>query len=133
MVHIKNLPGIFKAGALFPLETLRVKKIKHLSIAYDDVQKLRDRVFVWDSIQQKYFNLHRYVPFYFAIRPPMLHSQHNKNNAEVLIPDRVSLQAIRRIAVYSDFMKEKVNQIMRSYGAVGIAPQVVVAPELFIA
>jgi hypothetical protein len=235
MVHIKNLPGIFKARALFPLETLRAKKIGYFSIAYDDVQELRDRVFVWDSTQQKYLNLHRYVPFYFAIRPPMLYSQHNKNNqeqivflevqraiisrpdvlftdgnaatqklsrghgetvwivpateadgicqrqympdgrpygkgancsdfyrdatflsnlnwrvinelmymddrdefkrtrsAEVLIPDQVPLQTIRRIAVYSNHTRNMVNQIKRLCGIAESLLPVVVAPELFI-
>jgi hypothetical protein len=234
MTHVKNLPDIFRAGALFPLGVLRTRKIKHLSIAYDNVQELRDRIFVWDNIQNKYFNLHRYVPFYFAVRPPMLYSPHNRDNqeqivflevrraiisrpdvlftdgnaatqklsrgqgetvwivpatetdglcqrryipggpygtgancsnfyrditflsslnwgvinaltymdnwderkrvrsAEVLIPDQVPLQAIPRIAVYSDHVRDVVNRIKRLYGIAEALLPVVVAPELFI-
>ncbi len=54
------------------------KKLRYESIAYENVQNLRDRVFVWRADQKKYRSLHSYVPLYFAIRTPMLYVQYKK-------------------------------------------------------
>lgn len=75
MVHINNLPSIFRQGALLSKEMLSQKNIKPHSIAYDSVQDKRDCISVWDFSEKRYYSLHRYVPFYFAVRPPMLHVQ----------------------------------------------------------
>jgi hypothetical protein len=91
MVHIDNLPSIFRQGALLSKEMLGQKNISPHSIAYESVQDKRDRLFVWDFSERRYYQLHRYVPFYFAVHPPMLHVQKNKG-----IQDEIVILEIHR-------------------------------------
>ncbi|GAC1424450.1 MAG: hypothetical protein NVSMB54_07250 [Ktedonobacteraceae bacterium] len=75
MVHFDNLESIFLRRALLSKEKLAQEGNTYYSIAYDDVQNLRDRVFVWDAIGSKFRSLHSYVPFYIATHTPMLYVQ----------------------------------------------------------
>jgi hypothetical protein len=75
MVHFDNLESIFQRRALLSKEKLLQEYTAYRSIAYDNVQKLRDRVFVWDASEYRFRPLHSYVPFYFAARTPMLYIQ----------------------------------------------------------
>ncbi len=77
MVHVNNLSSIFRQGALLSKEMLSQKGIDPHSIAYESVQDLRDRIFIWDVSRQRYRSLHNYVPFYFCKHPPMLYVQRN--------------------------------------------------------
>ena len=72
MVHFKNIESIFKHGALYSLQRLRRQKITPFSIANSHIQDLRDRIFIQ---HEEVRSLHNYVPFYFAMRTPMLHAQ----------------------------------------------------------
>ena len=72
MIHFNNLESIFRRQALLSKEKVVQEKISYHSIANDDVQGLRDRIFVWDAVRHKLKSLHSYVPFYIANRTPML-------------------------------------------------------------
>lgn len=75
MVHFDNLESIFQRRALLSKEKVIQEGIAYHSIAYDNVQNLRDRVFVWDAVTSRFRPLHSYVPFYFATHTPMLFVQ----------------------------------------------------------
>src|SRR5260221_7070244 len=78
MVHFDNLRNIFQRRALLSKEKVLQEKIPYRSIAYEEVQTLRDRIYIWDFSRQKYHPLHSYVPFYFATRTPMLHNKYTE-------------------------------------------------------
>jgi len=78
MVHFNNLQDIFLRRALLSKEKLDQEGLTYQSIASEEVQNLRSRIFVWDHIKRRYRRLHSYVPFYFATRTPMLHVQYEK-------------------------------------------------------
>jgi hypothetical protein len=81
MVHVNNLCSIFHHGSLLSKEKLTQTGITYRSIAYETVQRLRDRVFIRDLFTQGFRGLHSYVPFYFTTNSPMFHVQ-RKNNLE---------------------------------------------------
>jgi ssDNA thymidine ADP-ribosyltransferase, DarT len=66
MVHVNNIHNIFSQKALLSQKLLRQRKIDPQSIAINSVQGLRDRIFAWDFYEQRYRNLHSYVPFYLG-------------------------------------------------------------------
>ncbi len=72
MVHFNNLQNIFQRRALLSKERIIQERISSQSIAFEEVQNLRDRIFVWDYSKKAFRNLHSYVPFYFATHTPML-------------------------------------------------------------
>lgn len=78
MVHFSNLESILRRRALLSKERIRSENLTYISIANDDVQDLRDRVYVWDR-QSPPRSLHTYVPFYFAKRTPMLYVQYRNS------------------------------------------------------
>jgi hypothetical protein len=85
MVHVDNLSSIFLQKALLSKEILRSRKITSRSIAYDSVQRLRDRIFIWDYYERRCRSLHSYVPFYFSKRSPMLYVQRNAGRQNELV------------------------------------------------
>ena len=48
MVRFDNLRSIFKRRAILSKESVIQEVIEYQSIAYEEVQNLRDRIFVWD-------------------------------------------------------------------------------------
>jgi len=85
MVHFSNVESIFRRCALLSKERLQSEGMTYSSIANDDVQGLRDRVYIWDSLQRQSRSLHSYVPFYFAERTPMLYIQYcNSLQSEIV-------------------------------------------------
>ena len=73
MTHLENLVSILQSGALLSQEqAIRHRVIAH-SIANDEVQALRNRVFILDNATGEFRNLHCYVPLYFTIRNSMLY------------------------------------------------------------
>lgn len=73
MVHIRNLASILQRRAFLSRDKVRAEGIKYYSIAEEEVQGLRDRVFIWDWPERRWRPLHSYVPFYFAKLTPMLY------------------------------------------------------------
>jgi ssDNA thymidine ADP-ribosyltransferase, DarT len=47
------------------------------SIANQEVQSLRKRIYIWDFDEKRFRPLHSYVPFYFTPRTPMFRNQRN--------------------------------------------------------
>lgn len=76
MIHFNNLHNILERRALLSKENVILEAIAYRSIAFEDVQNLRDRIFVWDFPKQIFRSLHSYVPFYFATHTPMLYVQY---------------------------------------------------------
>ena len=76
MVHFDNLQSIFLRRALLSKERVVQEAINYQSIAFETVQNLRDRIFIWDFSKKAFRSLHSYVPFYFATHTPMLFVQH---------------------------------------------------------
>ena len=75
MSHFNNLRSILEEGALLSQENLDKKNVKVRSIANQEVQNLRKRIYVWSFSENRYRPLHSYVPFYFAPHTPMLRNQ----------------------------------------------------------
>lgn len=99
MVHFANLRSIFKQRALISKEMLEQKGIVPRSIAFDSVQQLRNRIFVWDFFDRRYYKLHRYVPFYFARRPPMLYVQRDRGIQDDIVIFMISRAVIKESGV----------------------------------
>ncbi len=74
ITHVNNLPLILSSGGLIAKNRLRQQQIKHLDIAYENIQDRRSRTPVPCGAGGV---LHDYVPFYFAPRSPMLCAIHN--------------------------------------------------------
>lgn len=90
MISITNLPGIFAHRAILSKAYLEQQDIAYTSIANDEVQQLRDRVFIWDTLSRKFLPLHSYVPFYFATHTPMLYIQFSNYRQESIVILEVS-------------------------------------------
>jgi hypothetical protein len=99
MAHIDNLPSIFCQKALLSQELLGRRKIISRSIAYDSVQKLRDRIFIWDYAERRCRNLHSYVPFYFSRRSPMLFVQQKAGRQHELVIFKVQRSILEKQGV----------------------------------
>ena len=54
MVHFENLRNVFRRGALLAKERLVQEMIRPRSIANDEVQNLRDRIFIWNFSIRSY-------------------------------------------------------------------------------
>jgi len=94
MVHFDNLKSIFLRRALLSKEKLAQEETTYHSIAYDDVQSLRDRVYVWDAIGHKFRSLHSYVPFYISTHTPMLYVQFKRE-----IQDEIAILEVSRVII----------------------------------
>jgi ssDNA thymidine ADP-ribosyltransferase DarT-like protein len=90
MVSINNLPSIFAQKAILSKQRLDQLKISCTSIANEEVQQLRSRIFVFDAEIQKYRSLHSYVPFYFAQHTPMLYIQYTNGLQKDIVIFEVS-------------------------------------------
>jgi hypothetical protein len=85
MVHFDNLQNIFQRRALLSKQKVFQERIHYRSIANDEVQGFRDRIYIWDFSREKYRPLHSYVPFYFATRPPMLHNKYTEGAQDKIV------------------------------------------------
>ena len=103
MVTIKNLRNIFTQQALLSKIHLVHKNISFVSIANNDVQGLRSRIFIFDAYKNTYKPLHEYVPFYFATHTPMLYVQYTNRIQEeiVIIEVRRSILTTPRV-IFTD-------------------------------
>jgi ssDNA thymidine ADP-ribosyltransferase, DarT len=95
MAHFENLKDIFQRRAILSKEKVLASSIRHRSIAFEDVQSLRDRVYVWDISEQRIRPLHSYVPFYFGTLTPMLYVQYKNGIQDEIIFFEVSRSIIR--------------------------------------
>jgi ssDNA thymidine ADP-ribosyltransferase, DarT len=85
MVHFDNLRNIFQRRAILSKQTVFQERIHYHSIANNEVQEFRNRIYIWDFSIQKYRSLHSYVPFYFATRPPMLHNKYTEGVQDKIV------------------------------------------------
>lgn len=90
MVHFDNLANIFTRRALLSKLKVLEENISYRSIAFEDVQSLRDRVYVQDFFEQRIRRLHSYVPFYFETHSPMLYVQYKNGIQDQIIFFEVS-------------------------------------------
>lgn len=85
MVHFDNLTNIFRRRALLSKLKVLEEEINLRSIAFEDVQSLRDRVYVRCISERRNRPLHSYVPFYFATLTPMLYVQYMNDMQDKII------------------------------------------------
>jgi hypothetical protein len=85
MTHFDTSKGIFKRRAILCKVSVGQEKIPYRSIANDEVQDFRDRILIWDFVHRKYRSLHSYVPFYFAVQPPMLYNKYMEGVQDAII------------------------------------------------
>jgi hypothetical protein len=99
MVHFDNLENIFARRTLLSKHALEQEGIKLRSIALDSVQKLRERIFIWDALINRFRPLHSFVPFYFAKRTPMLYVQYARGLQHDIIFLEVSSRILKEPGV----------------------------------
>jgi aromatic ring-opening dioxygenase LigB subunit len=99
MVHFDNLQSIFQRRAILSKESVIQEVIEYQSIAYEEVQSLRDRIFVWDASKQTFRGLHSYVPFYFSTLTPMLFVQYKNDIQDEIVIFEVSRSILRNQGV----------------------------------
>lgn len=99
MVHFDNLRSIFKRRALLSKEKVLQEKIHYHSIANDEVQGFRDRIYIWDFSKRKFRSLHSYIPFYFATRTPMLHNKYTEGVQDNIVIFEVSRSVLKEEGV----------------------------------
>lgn len=95
MVHFDNLTKIFRRRALLSKLKVLEEDINYRSIAFEDVQGLRDRVYVRSISERRNRPLHSYVPFYFATLTPMLYVQY-MNAIQNAIQDKIVFLEVSR-------------------------------------
>lgn len=123
MVHLNNLRSIFRRRAILSKEKVLQENITYQSIAYEEVQTLRDRIFIRDLSEQRHRPLHSYVPFYFATRTPMLYVQYKKEVQDEIIIFEVSLSLLKgQRVLFTDGNAS--NQQLAKYGR----EQVIISP-----
>jgi len=99
MVHFDNLRNIFQRRALLSKEKVLQEKIHHHSIANDEVQGFRDRIYIWDFSRRKFRSLHSYVPLYFATLTPMLHNKYTEGVQDTIVIFEVSRSILKEEGV----------------------------------
>ncbi|MHB8595902.1 MAG: DUF4433 domain-containing protein [Ktedonobacteraceae bacterium] len=99
MVHFDNLRNIFQRRAILSKESVMQEVVKYQSIAYEEVQGLRDRIFIWDFSERAFRGLHSYVPFYFAMLTPMLYVQYRNNIQDEIVIFEASRSILRKQGV----------------------------------
>jgi hypothetical protein len=123
MVHLNNLRSIFQRRAIISREKVLQENIPYQSIADEEVQTLRDRIFIRDPSEQRYRPLHSHVPFYFATRTPMLYVQYKKRVQDEIIIFEVDRSLLKNQGVlFTDGNAS--NQQLAKYGR----EQVVISP-----
>ena len=126
MVHFDNLKHIFERRAILSKTKVISERIIYLSIANDDVQDIRDRIYIWDFSQRKYRSLHSYVPFYFAIRSPMLHNMFTRGIQDEIVILAVERSVLKDQGVLFTDGNASNQQLSKSRGEkVGILPATV--------
>src|SRR5579859_3321469 len=129
MVHFDNLKHIFERRAILCKTKVLSEGITYFSIANDDVQDIRDRIYIWDFSQRKYRSLHSYVPFYFATRPPMLHNMLTRGIQDEIVIFAVDRSILKDQGVLFTDGNASNQQLSKYRGErVGIIPATVARP-----
>jgi len=95
MVHFNNLQSIFQSRALLSKERIIQEAINYQSIAFEEVQNLRNRIFIRDYSKKGFRSLHSYVPFYFATHTPMLYVQYRNGIQNEIVIFEMSRSIIK--------------------------------------
>jgi ssDNA thymidine ADP-ribosyltransferase, DarT len=126
MVHFDNLRNIFQRRAILSKQKVLQERIHYHSIANDEVQGFRDRIYIWDFSRQKFRSLHSYVPFYFATRPPMLHNKYTEGVQDRIVIFEVSRSILKDQGVLFTNGNVSNQQLSKFRGEkVGITPATV--------
>src|SRR5216683_1076070 len=130
MVHFNNLQNIFQRRALLSKERIIQERISFQSIANDEVQNLRSRIFVKDISTQKYRPLHSYVPFYFATHTPMLKNKYDEGIQDSIVILEASRSILRNQGVLFTDGNATLQQLSK-YGSekVYITPATITHPS----
>ncbi len=123
MVHFKNLQNVFLRRAILSKEMVMKEAIEYQSIAFEEVQSLRDRIFIWDFLKQRYRRLHSYVPFYFTTYTPMLYVQYGRGIQKEIVIIEVSRSILRNQGVLFTDGNASNQQLSKFSGEkIGIKP-----------
>jgi ssDNA thymidine ADP-ribosyltransferase, DarT len=126
MAHLDTAKGIIQRCAILAKTSVQMEKIPYRSIANDEVQDFRNRIFIWDFSQSRYNSLHSYVPFYFATRPPMLHNMFTRGIQDEIVIFEVDRSILRNQGVLFTDGNASIQQLSKSEGEkVGIIPATV--------
>lgn len=79
LTHLDNLPSILEAGGLLSFHELQNRHIAPHSIALSKLQARREEI----EIASVSSNLHDYVPWCFAARPPLLYTTYRGGMGDV--------------------------------------------------
>jgi hypothetical protein len=132
VVHFDNLRNIFQRRAILSKQKVFQERIHYHSIANDEVQSFRDRIYIWDFASQKYRSLHSYVPFYFATHPPMLHNKYTEGVQDRIAIFEVSRSILKDQGVLFTNGNASNQQLSKFKGEkVGITPATASAEECF--
>ncbi|MEO8953119.1 MAG: DUF4433 domain-containing protein [Ktedonobacteraceae bacterium] len=105
MTHFENLRDILKSSALLSQQELDKKGIRSRSIANQEVQNLRRRIYVWSIPEKRYRPLHSYVPFYFTPYTPMFRNQRDigiHNDIIIFEVSRAFIGSIDQSVIFTD-------------------------------
>lgn len=132
MVHFDNFENILKQGALLSKTRLETEKTDFRSIANEEVQNFRDRIFLRDFSTKTYRPLHDYVPFYFATHTPMLWNKYTEGIQNEIIILAISRTILKVQGVlFTDGNAS--NQQLSKFGKekVGIVPAIPSNPNCY--
>lgn len=118
MSHIENLREILNARALLSQKELESRKINPRSIANQEVQDLRKRIYVQDPSTGQCRPLHSYVPFYFTTHTPMFRNQRERgiqNDIVIFEISRGYIGTIDQSVLFTDGNASN-QQLSRNYG-----------------
>lgn len=116
MVHFDNLTNIFRRRALLSKLKVLEEQIDYRSIAFEEVQSLRDRIYVRDMFDGKIRQLHSYVPFYFETHSPMLYVQYRNDIQDEIVFFEISRAILKEKSVlFTDGNAS--NQQLAKYGS----------------
>lgn len=118
MTHFDNLRGILKSGALLSQHELDKRRIGLRSIANQEVQNLRKRIYIWSIPEKRFRPLHSYVPFYFTPHTPMFRNQRDNgihNDIIIFEISRAYIGIIDQSVIFTDGNASN-QQLSRSAG-----------------
>lgn len=130
MAHFDTSKEIFERRAILSKIKVLEEDINYRSIAFEDVQGLRDRIYVRDTVERRIRRLHSYVPFYFETHSPMLYVQFRNGIQDQIVFFEVNRAILNEKGVlFTDGNASNQQLAKYSSGTVLITPATVSSPS----